>query len=115
MSIITSRIRALPLVTIDWSKMTGDTYLLDPFEVPIFRLSIVNQLFLLNSMIIISIDDINNDIIPQNGRRTFYAQQCHSYSEGNVLLHKGTRIGITNTDIGNSGYVYISAYTYYRS
>ena len=107
---ITDKVRALPLrsVYFDAKTIIGVT---TPLEAPVFLLRITNWVD--TGAILFGINDVYNDIIPYWTTRELYVQNCHSYSEQTGLIPAGAQFTIEKDVVTDTGYCWISTYTYY--
>ena len=107
---ILSRARALTLRETPSTSFPG-LIALDPLEVPIFKLTIINNLSAGELGIGYPLRGI--DLIPNGKSLTIDTQKCHSYDQQNCLFPKGTIIRLVNREAQKGGSVFVIAYTYY--
>lgn len=107
---ITSKVRALPIRSV-YFGVKDTIKSMTPLEAPVFLLRVTNWVD--TGDIIFGINDIFNDIIPHWTVKELYTQNNHSFSEQTALIPLGTQIIIEKTVATDTGYCWVSAYTYY--
>ena len=107
---ILNRARAIPLRETPSTSFPGSVYL-DPLEVPVFRLTIINNLSV--GDLAIGYGVTANDFVINGRSITINTQKCHSYDQQNCLFPQGTIIRLVNNRAQVGGNVFVIAYTYY--